>query len=42
MERTVPLIDFPAADFINSLSKDLSNLLNRSGMPVCNEKQLDE
>lgn len=32
--RTVPLIDFPSVDFINSLAKDLSTLLYKSGMPV--------
>jgi hypothetical protein len=35
MESTVPLIDFPAAEFVNALSKDLSALLSKAGMPVC-------
>jgi hypothetical protein len=34
MECTVPLIDFPSSDFINSLSKDLSTLVTKAGMPV--------
>eukprot|EP01127_Copromyxa_protea_P022043 TRINITY_DN7747_c0_g1_i1.p1 TRINITY_DN7747_c0_g1~~TRINITY_DN7747_c0_g1_i1.p1 ORF type:complete len:641 (+),score=96.24 TRINITY_DN7747_c0_g1_i1:105-1925(+) len=34
LSRAVPLIDFPSTDFIASVTKDLSTLLYKSGMPV--------
>lgn len=33
--QVVPLIDFPNAEFIQSLTKDLSALVTTAGIPVC-------